>query len=117
MESLLAESSLKELLSQAKSAQSKWDEWEAAGEYDRDEAWKQIYRDNRDGWNALYRAISNAVDQGPLKLKLAARTIEVGTVGVLSSTEMMSYSEKSGAEWVYSGVCLRNVESIELIER
>ena len=113
MKPLLSDLNVNDLLSAAKLAQAEWDAWEAAGEYDRDETWKQLHQNKGDAWGDLYRSISEASAQGPLRFGLKSGPIEVGTVGVLTSTEMMYYSAEVGSKWAYRGVCLRSVESIE----
>jgi hypothetical protein len=101
---------LNELLEKAHSAQAFWDEWEKAGEYDRDEFWKKLHRAKGDAWNNLYKAMQTAV---PLTVKSKSGEYTIGTVGALTSTEMMYYSTTAGAKWTMQGICLRSLISIE----
>lgn len=114
MEPLLTSANLNDLLSKAKASQVKWDEWESAGEYDRDDVWRQLHRDKGNAWNALYRSIVSANAQGPLRFTLKSGTIEVGAIrGVVA--EMIHYSLGVKDNGAFNQVCLRDIERIEIV--
>lgn len=115
MEPLLTHSSdLDIFLLRAKRAQEKWDEWE--NKCSRNEISKQLYQDKRDAWAALYRLIHRSSIYGPLRfITLDSETINVGTVGMMTSEQLLYYSLEANAKWTLSEICLRTVQSIKLV--